>query len=138
MKLYLAGSVYNLTALNFLAQVLEKEVPGLKVISAWLTEGDPAEDLETRWLKDVINGVEKADAVLATFPYGDGTLCEMAYGAGLGKHVVYFRDSRFADEDPLITGGFKLTETPTDSYPDRIKTPSFEVVKSFLARVPGD
>jgi len=111
MNIYLAGASYNKALLNVLKDYLSyRDETGdqeyrLCFVSDWLLMGS-AEENADRFKIDIENGVDKADLVLATYPYGpEGTLCEMAYAVGKGIPVIYLRLPEFADEDPLIIGG---------------------------------
>jgi len=106
LSIYVAGAAYNSFLLEIFMRWLEAMLPEytVNITSGWIYDlGE--EKNRRRYMMDIENGVDKADLVIAVYPYGQhGTLCEMAYAAGKGKKVIYVRDDYFAEEDPLIVG----------------------------------
>ena len=106
LSIYVAGAAYNLFLLEIFMRWLETMLHEytVDITSGWIYDMGE-EDNRRRYIMDIENGVDKADLVIAVYPYGQhGTLCEMAYAAGKGKKVIYVRDDYFVEEDPLIVG----------------------------------
>lgn len=103
-KLYLASSVENRVMLPTVEWHLLRALPDWKIIGDWYNQ-PPVPDNGERAALD-FGAIQEADALVAVYPYGYGTVSEMAFALGRGKPVIYIRPEyeQYADEDPLIAG----------------------------------
>lgn len=105
MKIYLAGASYTRTMLSLIAADL-RDRESLQVISTWHDE-QMLPDLRQRAAQD-FGQLAQADVIVAFYPFGTGTSCELGYAYGAGKDVIYVHNhptvNEELDEVPLIAG----------------------------------
>ncbi|MDR0454821.1 MAG: hypothetical protein LBH05_08425 [Deferribacteraceae bacterium] len=106
MKVYLASAKTNKEFMPAVEYYLKSKISYIEFTSIWYN-AKPVQNNKERYETTILQGVDKADLVIAIYPYGQsGTLCEMTYAVGKGIPVIYVRSKEFEEEDPLIAGGF--------------------------------
>ena len=84
-KVYIASHFSNRFMLKMIVPGLEKKY-NLKCTSQWLYS-DVSDNLKDEVDID-LRGIDTADFVIAVYPWGEGTKCEMCYAMGAEKRVV--------------------------------------------------
>lgn len=110
LRVYIAGSADNRSVLRMFADWVMSVNPNLLLTSTWIFE-DVALPPQQRVQRD-LEAILNSDLVLGTYPWGQGTASELAYAAGKGIPVLYYRlnllDSDGSEvyskeDDPFIT-----------------------------------
>jgi hypothetical protein len=118
MNIYLASKYESKHMLNLLADLLEKSIDELRILSRWHRIYEPM-DLESRSRIDK-EDLDSTDLLIAVAPVGFGANAEIGYYLGAGKPVVYYVDQTFSDglvkisngdPEPLLTGLFRPVST---------------------------
>ena len=128
-KVYIASHFPNRFMLKMIIPELEKKY-NLKCTSKWIySEGSDN-------LKDEVDidlkGIDEADFVIAVYPWGEGTKCEMCYAMGAEKRVVaiietvlfpnfhHIKMNKFSEYFPLGKFEFwRSPNTPGFGYADK-------------------
>jgi len=105
MNIYLSSTYSSKLFLNTIKKVIENSNSHNSVVSDWLT-ADAAENVITKAASDFCD-IDNCDMLVAFYPYGYGTISEMAYAMGQKKFVIYVVDDYFNPKktgEPLICG----------------------------------
>ena len=119
MKIYLAGGYSSKHHIRGMGKWLQTQVNGIEFTSRWL-EDTKIENLRDRAHTDY-GGIDDADILVASHPYGYGTSSEMGYALGSKKPVIYLVDNfcfKGLDtmEDELLPAGMLTVYKYEDDF----------------------
>lgn len=108
MNIYLSSTYSSKIFLNTIKKEIENSNTHNVVLSNWLTS-DVIEDISVSSLID-FHDIDNCDMLIAFYPYGYGTVSEIAYALGRKKFVIYVVDDYYNPKkigEPLVCGLLK-------------------------------
>ena len=145
-QIYIASGFENRGLLIPLIDKIYEKIPNIVIRATWITAPP------TKYQMDVerdFREIDMSDVILAYFPYGTGTLCEVSYAHGLGKYVgvltdlYYYKGGNldgveYSSHFPLVRATkwpFKQKWTPTNILPKFIYAYNFNDQMDWLKLV---